>query len=224
MSGRAVVSWSGGKDSCLALHLAVEQGLDVCAAIAMFEAHGERSRSHALPHAVIAAQTDALGLALDARPTTWPGYEADFIAALTAQRAAGVAHAVFGDIDLVPHREWEEKVCAAAGLQAHLPLWLWPRTQVVEAVFARGIEAMVVCVNERFLPREYCGVRYDRDFIARLPPGVDACGENGEFHTCVVATPLFARRLPLRVTTVVPYDAPATYGGDRFWFAQVALG
>lgn len=221
--GPAVVSWSGGKDSCLALHLAVEAGFDVRAAIAMFDEHGERSRSHALPREVIAAQADALGLSLDARPTTWARYEADFVAALAAQRATGVEHAVFGDIDLLPHREWEEKACAAAGLVAQLPLWHWPRAQVVDAVFARGIEATVVCVNERFLPREFCGVPYDRAFIARLPEGVDACGENGEFHTCVTAAPLLRRRLPLVVRAVEPYQAPAEYGGERFWFAHVVL-
>jgi uncharacterized protein (TIGR00290 family) len=220
---RAIVSWSGGKDSCLALHLAHEQGLAPAALVTMFDEGAVRSRSHALPRDVVAAQARALGLHATMPPTSWPAYESDFVAVLQHAAAGGATHAVFGDIDLAPHREWEEKVCARAGLAAVLPLWHWPRRRVVDEVFARGIDAIVVCVNTRWLPREFCGRRYDRQFVADLPEGVDACGENGEFHTCVVNAPLFAAPVPVGVRGLVPYDAPAQHGGDRFWFAELDL-
>lgn len=219
----AIVSWSGGKDSCLALHLAHEAGLAIGGLVTMFDDTATRSRSHALPPEVVAAHAHALGVPLLTPSTTWQAYEADFVATLRGLAARGTTHAVFGDIDLVPHREWEEKVCALAGVTAVLPLWQWPRERVVAEVFARGIEAIVVCVNTRFLPREFCGRRYDARFVADLPAGVDACGENGEFHTCVVDAPLFAAPVPVRVRGSVPYDAPAQHGGDRFWFAELDL-
>ena len=80
-----------------------------------------------------------------------------FISTLKGCKDTGIDDAVFGDIDLVPHREWEEKVCAAANITAHLPLWDWPRDRVVEAIFGMDIKAICVCVNTKFLPKEFCG-------------------------------------------------------------------
>jgi uncharacterized protein (TIGR00290 family) len=219
---RALVSWSGGKDSCLAATLAREQGMRIERIVCMSEPDADRSRSHALPAWVLEAQAAALGVSLVQPRAGWADYEAVFVETLRDARASGIGHAVFGDIDLLPHREWEEKVCAAAGVRAHLPLWDWPRERVVEAIFARGIEAVCVCVNTRLMPEEFCGRPYDRDFVRDLPPGVDACGENGEFHTCVVDAPGFAKRVPLTVTGSRDYVAPESMGGVRFVYAQIA--
>src|SRR6185436_11332379 len=114
----AFVSWSGGKDSMLALHRTLDAGVQVDALLAMFDETGERSRSHAIPRALMQMQADALGIALVMRSASWAGYEAVFTEQLRAFAAAGITHGVFGDIDLQPHRDWEEKVCAAAGLDA----------------------------------------------------------------------------------------------------------
>lgn len=218
----ALVSWSGGKDSCLAMLLAWESGFRIERLVCMSEPDADRSRSHALPAWVLEAQARALGVQLVQPRAGWPDYEAVFVGALREARAHGMEHAVFGDIDLLPHREWEERVCAAANLRAHLPLWHWPRARVVDEVFARGIEAVCVCVNTRFLPAEFCGRAYDREFVRDLPPGVDACGENGEFHTCVVNAPRFAERVGLTVEGRREYVAPAALGGDRFAYAELA--
>lgn len=218
---RALVSWSGGKDSCLAMLLARESGLRVDRLLCMSEPDADRSRSHALPAWVLRAHAAALGAELVLPRAGWSDYEPVFVGALREAHAAGFAHVVFGDIDLVPHREWEEKVCAAAGLRAHLPLWQWPRERVVAEIFARGIEAVCVGVNTRFLPDEFCGRTYDAEFVRDLPAGVDACGENGEFHTCVVNAPGFAERVPLQVAGRREYVAPASLGGDRFVYAEV---
>lgn len=222
MSGaRTLVSWSGGKDSCLAMLLAQEAGLRVERLVCMSEPDADRSRSHALPAWVLEAQARALGVHLVQPRAGWPDYEAVFVGALREARASGIAHAVFGDIDLAPHRDWEERVCAAADVRAHLQLWEWPRARVVDEVFARGIEAVCVCVNTRFLPAEFCGRPYDREFVRDLPAGVDACGENGEFHTCVVNLPGFASRVPVAVAGRREYAAPAEFGGDRFAYAEL---
>ena len=216
---RAFCSWSGGKDSCLALHVASEAGLDVRALLTVFEPDADRSRSHAVSLDLIARQARALGIPLIAPRADWPDYEREFIAALRDLRGRGFTHGVFGDIDLDPHREWEERVCGQAGVAADLPLWRWPRDHVVEEVFARGLRAVCVCVNTRMLGAEFCGRVYDRSFIADLPPGVDACGENGEFHTFVTDAPMFDAPLDVAVAGYRDYVAPAELGGDAFRFA-----
>jgi uncharacterized protein (TIGR00290 family) len=219
---RALCSWSGGKDSCLALHVAMEQGLTVATLLAMFEEEADRSRSHALPESLIRAQAESLGMQLLTPRADWARYEAVFIEALIRARDAGIDYAVFGDIDLMAHRDWEENVCARADMTAHLPLWDWPRRVVVDDVLRRDIQAVCVCVNTRWLPKAFCGRPYDRQFIADLPEGVDACGENGEFHTFVTDAPRFRWRIPVCVRGLRSYTGPAEYGGDEFWFADLA--
>src|SRR5436190_2618490 len=190
---RALFSWSGGKDSMLALHRALDAGLAVEALLAMFDETGERSRSHALPPHLMQAQADALGIPLAMRRASWQTYEAVFTEQLRVFAAQGVTHALFGDIDLQPHRDWEEKVCAAAAMEAVLPLWQQPRRALVDELFALGYRARVVTVDARFLDASFCGREFDERFVADLPPGVDACGENGEFHSFVFDGPRFAQ-------------------------------
>jgi uncharacterized protein (TIGR00290 family) len=220
----AVVSWSGGKDSCLAAHLAVERGAALESLLCMREPGADRSRSHGLPRWLLEAQASAMGLPLRLPEAGWPDYETVFMGELHAARARGVTTAVFGDIDLQAHRDWEEKVCSTAELAASLPLWLWPREQVVREVFARRIEAIVVCVNTRWLPASFCGRPYDAEFVASLPAGVDACGEQGEFHTCVVAAPNFARRLEVHVAALRSVRGAPPGAADEYIFAELAPG
>lgn len=219
----ALLSGSCGKDSALALFHARAAGLEVRWQVTMFEETGERSRSHGLPLALVQAQAAAQGLELLAPAASWKTYEETFTGALKACAAAGCQTAVFGDIDLEAHREWEEKVCAGAGLQAALPLWLRSREDLAREVLERGYRAVVVCTDSRYLGDEFCGRLYDADFLASLPPGVDWCGENGEFHTFVFDGPGFTAPVPWRLAQFADYTAPAEYGGVRYRFAQLAL-
>jgi diphthine-ammonia ligase len=189
---RAFFSWSGGKDSMLALHRALAAGWQIEALLAMFDEAGERSRSHAIPPQLMRAQAEALGIPLVIGRAGWTNYEAVFTEHLRRFAEQGLTHGLFGDIDLQPHREWEEKVCAAAGMHAALPLWQEPRRALVDELLALGYRARVVCVDARFLDASYCGREFDAAFLADLPEGVDACGENGEFHTFVFDGPRFA--------------------------------
>jgi len=211
MVKRSFFSWSGGKDSMLALHRALDAGHRVEALLAMFDESGKRSRSHALPLSLMQAQAGALGVPLVMRSASWTDYERVFVQQLRVFASAGLTHGVFGDIDLQPHRDWEENVCAAAGIKAVLPLWQQPRTALVDELLSLGYRARVVCVDARFLDASFCGREFDAGFIADLPPGVDACGENGEFHTFVFDGPRFARPVPhelVRVAEIRPV-APA---------------
>jgi diphthine-ammonia ligase len=206
---KAAISWSAGKDACLAWLRAREQGFEVATFVTMCEPDGT-SKSHALPPALIEAQVAAIGGAW------WPvrvppgEYARSFDATLRRLKEAGHTHMVFGDIDLAAHREWLEPACERAGLAARFPLWGEPRTALAAEIVARGIRARTVCVDTRWLGAEFCGVDYDLRFIETLPERVCPCGEEGEFHTFVFDAPGFAKPLAVvnaeqrRVRSVPP--------------------
>ncbi len=189
--------------------------------LTMLDETGERSRSHGLPPALLQEQAAAMGCDWRGRRATWKTYEQEFIAELRTLRSLGHTQAVFGDIDLLAHREWEEKVCAAAGMEAVLPLWQAERLALAEEFWQRGFRALVVCTDDRYLGHEFCGREFDREFVRTLPPGVDACGENGEFHTFVYDGPTFARPVGFEIGRLTPYTAPAEYGGAAYCFAEL---
>jgi uncharacterized protein (TIGR00290 family) len=218
---KAFCSFSGGKDSCLALFEARKAGLDVSTVLVMMDEHGERSRSHGVPLTLLERQAAALGARLVTGDAGWKDYESRFVEILRRLRDEGHEVGVFGDIDLVPHREWEERVCRAADIEAFLPLWERSRPELARTVLALGFRAVVVCVDSRFLPDSFAGREYDEQFLADLPAGVDACGENGEFHTFVYDGPGFSSPVPVRVEGTEAYVAPAELGGTRYCFARV---
>ena len=166
--------------------------------LTMFTEDGERSRSHGLSRDVIEAQAAAIGLPLLSRSATWGDYEPAMVDLLAEARRCGAQAAVFGDIDIPRHRQWEEMVCQRAGIAARLPLWQEERQALLEEWWQRGFEARIVVVREGVLDRRFLGLVLDRAAAAELTSaGVDACGENGEFHTVVTAGPLF--RQPIRL-------------------------
>ncbi len=206
----------------LALHRAKERGLPIAGLLCMLEETGERTRSHGVPRALVVEQARALGLPIVTPEASWKDYEAVFTQVLRRLANEGVTDVVFGDIDLDPHREWEERVCAAANLRAHLPLWHVSRAEAVRDVLALGYRARVVCVNGKWLGESYAGRLFDDAFLRDLPAGVDACGENGEFHTFVFDGPLFAAPVPHRVAEVVRYDAKHAWGDATYFFAVLS--
>jgi diphthine-ammonia ligase len=204
---RFFCSWSGGKDAYLALTRAVAQGGQAAALLCMLHEDGAVSRGHGLPLELLQRQADALGLPLIARATTWDGYEAAYIAALHELRESGVQAGVFGDIDLQPHRDWVEMVCAAAGLSCHLPLWQEPRRRLVDELLASGVRATVVAVDAARLAPAFAGRAFDAGFVNDVEAaGADACGEEGEFHTMVTDAPGFAAPVALAWHGVVSRD------------------
>lgn len=218
----ALVSWSGGKDSCLALWRARQSGMVIRRLITAMDESGKRSRSHGVPPSVLRSQAAALGVDMQFYGTSWQDYEENFIATLRAARDEGITHAIFGDIDLIQHREWEENVCAAADLTACLPLWNEQRRNLVDEFLALGFKAIVVCVNGRYLGKEFCGREFDQAFLADLPDGVDACGENGEFHTFVYDGPAFAHRVPFIRGDMHASPTPAGSDTPPYYTQQLA--
>jgi len=216
VAGRAFFSsWSGGKDSYLALHRAVAGGGRAIAVLTMLREDGRLSHSHGLPLAFVERQAEALGLPLVCRAASWDTYEAAFLDGLAELRELGAEAGVFGDIDLQPHRDWVERVCGVAGLDACLPLWLEPRRALLDELFAAGVEATIVTVNTERLGERFLGRRLGAALIPELEAaGVDACGEEGEFHTVVTAAPLFAA--PVEIAR------HGTLAVDQYRFAEIA--
>jgi len=190
----------------------------------MFDETGLRSRSHSVSREVMQAQADALGLQLVAPSASWQSYETVFVDELKKLKAQNVDAAIFGDIDLRAHRDWEEKVCAAAEIEALLPLWNENRLDLVNEFLAEGFRSVVICVNEKYLPKEFCGRVFDEQFIRDLPEGVDACGENGEFHTFVYDGKLFKNPVPYKIDEIY-HHAPVFPSGDAtsFYYAKLIL-
>lgn len=197
---RIVSSWSGGKDSCLALFQAIQAGAQPVALLTMLQEDGRRSRSHGLALEVLQAQASAMNIPLGTCATSWDDYECTFISALRELEAAGAQGAVFGDIDIQEHHEWECMVCRQAGLEPYLPLWLAPRAALLEEFWSAGFQATVVATNDVKLGHEYLGRRLAPALIPDLERlGVDLCGEEGEYHSVVTDGPIFSRPVSLQM-------------------------
>ena len=123
-----------------------------------------------------------------------------------------------------PHRDWEEKVCAVAGIEAVLPLWNENRLAMVNEFLDEGFKSVVICINEKFLDKSFCGRVFDKNFIADLPESVDACGENGEFHTFAFDGKLFQKAVNYSIEEIY-HHAPIFPSGDSasFYYATLAI-
>ncbi len=144
--------------------------------------------------------------------SSWSEYEQHFTGALKELKEQyQLTHAVFGDIDLQPHRDWEEKVCSNAGLTAVLPLWKQDRKQLVLHMLEAGIETMIVSCNE-VMGESFIGRIITPALVEELEAlGIDACGENGEYHTLVLDCPLFQKSIHVSVEQKLLYE--------KYWFA-----
>jgi uncharacterized protein (TIGR00290 family) len=193
----AAVSWSGGKDACLALHRA-RTDFEFTCAVTMMDETGMRSRSHGLRREVMQAQIDALGLGWLTRECRWDTYEESFVDALREAGEAGVTHLICGDILYPEHRAWVEKVCAAAGIAAVEPLYGSPTNDVYREFLAMGGVARIVAIEAAKLDPGWLFRQLDGALPAACAErGVDPCGENGEFHTVVTDCPAFSAPLAL---------------------------
>jgi diphthine-ammonia ligase len=213
---RFVSSWSGGKDSCYALMLAVKMGYEPAVLLNMLNENGKVSRSHAIPVEILNEQARQLSLPISTQPASWENYEEIFVHTLHELKTEHqITHAVFGDIDLQAHRDWEEKVSSQTSLEAILPLWKRDRKELVLEMIREGIEAYIVSCNE-VMGERFLGQRITENLIQQLEAiGVDACGENGEYHTLVVDAPLFKNKIEIEFGTNSKYKT--------YWFIEMQL-
>jgi uncharacterized protein (TIGR00290 family) len=197
---KALVSWSSGKDSAFALHEVRRAGeFDVVGALTTVTETFGRVSIHGVRQEILHAQLDAAGLPPRIVPIPYPCpnevYEARMGEAVASAVREGITHIIFGDLFLEDIRACREQKLADTGITPVFPLWRRPTLELAHAMIASGLEAYIATVDLKKLPAKFAGRKFDLQLLADLPDGVDPCGENGEFHTCVVAGPVFTRRL-----------------------------
>lgn len=191
-----IVSWSGGKDSALALHaLRQDAAYHVVGLLTSVNAHYGRISMHGVREALLEEQAASIGLPLyrvklSQRPPN-NEYEQKMRAALEGFKADGIRHVAFGDLFLEDIRGYRVKNMQQAQMQCVFPLWRRPTDKLAREFIALGFKAVLCCVDEQALSGKFAGREYDVALLKELPPGVDACGENGEFHTFVYEGPVF---------------------------------
>jgi uncharacterized protein (TIGR00290 family) len=197
MKERILVSWSGGKDSALALHEIRRSGAYEVAALltTITEATG-RVGMHGVRRELIARQSETLGVPLcEIRTPPFPSnevYEARMRSALEEYRAQGVRTVGFGDLFLADIRDYRETTLGRLGMHGLYPIWQRDTATLAREFVDLGFRAVLVCVDLRALDRSFCGRALDHSLLDELPTTVDPCGENGEFHTFVFDGPGFA--------------------------------
>jgi uncharacterized protein (TIGR00290 family) len=188
--------WSGGKDSALALDRARRSGIDVVRLISFYDSATRRVRFHATRVELLEAQAKAIGLELHAIPISWLDMEMNLNQELAALRDEGFAGVVFGDIHLADVREWYETRVRAAGLEHVEPIWGEPPRALLGEFVASGGRAVLTCVELAKLGQSWLGRITDTRFATEIEKtGVDACGENGEYHSFAFAGPIFEKPL-----------------------------
>jgi uncharacterized protein (TIGR00290 family) len=208
---KAWLAWSSGKDSAWALHAIRQRGdFEVVALLTTINRTYQRVAMHAVREALVEMQAAAAGLPLVKVPIPSPCsneiYEQAMSEAMARARAEGVWHVAFGDLFLEDIRAYREKHLAACGMTPVFPVWEKNTRRLAEEMLAGGLSAFLTCVDPRKLDRAFAGRRFDAHLLGELPPSVDPCGENGEFHTFANAGPMFEREIPVVLGEIVERD------------------
>jgi uncharacterized protein (TIGR00290 family) len=211
MAAKTLIAWSSGKDSAWALHEARQSGAyEIVGALTTVTETFARVSMHGVREALLKAQLEAAGIPLQIVPIPFPCpnevYEARMSAALSQAKAEGVTHVIFGDLFLEDVRAYREAKMAGTGVAPVFPLWGRPTDVLARAMIDGGLKARLVTVDLKVMPKSFVGRKFDDAFLDGLPAGVDPCGERGEFHTCVLAGPMFSHAIPASLGDVVERD------------------
>jgi uncharacterized protein (TIGR00290 family) len=207
-----VLCWSGGKDSAMALHvLRNAPEYDVVALLTTVTRDFDRISMHGVRRALLHRQAAALGLPVD---EVWISagaanseYEAQMGAVLARYRERGIATVAFGDIFLEDLRTYREENLRRVGMQAIFPIWKRETRALADEFISLGFRSCTCCVDSRKLDESFLGRVIDESFLAALPPDVDPCGENGEFHSFTFAGPIFEQPIPVQSGETVCRDS-----------------
>jgi uncharacterized protein (TIGR00290 family) len=211
------LSWSGGKDSALALWSLRAASVEPLALVTTINEAEDRVGMHRVPAALVRGQAAAAGLPLVEipLPPNCPNavYEEGWASALRGDALAAVDTIAFGDLFLEDIRAYREKQLRILQRKPSFPLWDRDTSDLARLFVASGFQAVVVSVDPAQLDPGFCGRDYDTHLLADLPAGVDPCGENGEFHTFVHAGPVFK--------DAVEYEVGEPFEHDGFVFCDV---
>lgn len=220
MTRRVLLSWSSGKDSAWTLHVLQQQpDVEIVGLLTTLNAEAGRVTMHAVRNDILRAQAESVGIPL------WPvmlpqpcpneEYEQHMGAAMQRAEEEGVTHVAFGDLFLEDVRDYRIKNFEHSRLEPIFPIWQEPTHELAREMIDAGIEAYVTCVDPKQLDSAFAGRQFDYRFLDELPAGVDPCGENGEFHTCVVDGPMY--KDPIRVSPGEIVER------DGFFFADLVI-
>lgn len=205
---RVALSWSSGKDSAWALYLLKQsRDVEVAALITTFNGAADRVAMHAVRRRLVEEQAERAGIPLWPVELPWPCSNTvydDLMSGVCRRAVAeGVGAIAFGDLFLRDIREYRERQLQGSGLEPLFPLWGLPTGELAAAMIRSGLKAKVTCIDPKKLDQDYAGRDFDFSFISDLPPTVDPCGENGEFHTFVYDAPVFSAPINVQAGEIV---------------------
>jgi uncharacterized protein (TIGR00290 family) len=208
---KALVSWSSGKDSAWALQvLRRSNEYEIVGLLTTINSNFDRVAMHGVRRELVEAQADAARLPLWKVPLPWPCSNQEYEAAMNSAYAraidAGVDVVAFGDLFLEDVRRYREDRMRGLDLVPVFPLWKLDTRQLVKDMWACGVRSRIVCLDSRKLPASFAGRDLNQQLVSEFPPGIDPCGENGEFHTFVYDGPMFANAIPVQSGNVVTRD------------------
>jgi uncharacterized protein (TIGR00290 family) len=198
---RVLLSWSSGKDSAWALHTLRSQGVEIAGLLTTFNSAADRVAMHAVRRELVEAQAEAAGLPLCAVQLPWPcsnqDYECLMAEACRQAVADGIDTIAFGDLFLRDIREYRERTLRGSGLEPLFPLWGIQTGELAPEMIRGGLRARITCIDKKALDASFAGREFDPALLADLPPTIDPCGENGEFHSFAYDGPIFDRPIPV---------------------------
>jgi uncharacterized protein (TIGR00290 family) len=212
MSVPVLFSWSGGKDSAMALHsLRGDAAYEVIALLTTVTEGYERISMHGVRNELLRRQAESIGLPLEQVriPPQCPNatYEKRMAETMQRFRAGGVRHVAFGDIFLEDLRAYREENLSHASMSALFPIWKVDTRELAQRFLKNGFRAITACIDPRKVDKSFAGRELDESFFRDLPEGVDPCGENGEFHTFVFGGPIFRSTVGVQIGEVVERDS-----------------
>jgi uncharacterized protein (TIGR00290 family) len=219
MGTKAILAWSGGKDSAMALHEIRRSGVyTIERLLTTVTQDYDRVCMHGVRTALIERQAVELGLPLDkvhlAANESQEGYDAKMRGYLTPCHQQGIEAVVFGDLFLEDVRQYREKSLSRVNMHAVFPLWQRDTKALARTFLQIGFKAVITCVDLEALDPAFAGRDYDLAFLADLPAGVDPCGERGEFHSFVYDGPIFRKAIHFTTGLTIKRD-------NRFIFVDL---
>jgi uncharacterized protein (TIGR00290 family) len=208
---KVILSWSSGKDCAWTLHLLRQRpNIQIAALLTTFNSAANRVAMHAVRRALVEAQADRTGIALWAVELPWPcsnlEYEDRMRAVCQRATAEGITAIAFGDLFLQDVRNYRVRQLQGTGLEPLFPVWQIATEQLSREMIAAGVKAKITCVDPAKLAKSFAGQDYDYRLLQTLPPEIDPCGENGEFHTFVYDAPVFCGPIAVPTGEVLERD------------------
>lgn len=219
ITAKAVSSWSGGKDSCLACFKAIKQGYDVQCLLSFISRETRRGCFHGIDEKLLEFQAEQVGIPLVLKEVSpdMKRYEEEFKVAVNELKTRGIKSVVFGDIYLDEHKEWVNRVCSEIGVNPLEPLWSVPPLNIMEEFIDLGFKAVIVSCKADLMGEEFLGRQIDRKLIKELQvKNICVCGENGEFHTIVIDGPIFKKPVEITESEAIFKD-----GFWKHWFLNI---